>query len=251
MSKLSIITINYNDAIGLRKTIESVVSQSFRDFEYIIIDGGSSDNSKNVILEYQSKITNWVSEKDNGIYNAMNKGILKARGEYCLFLNSGDFLVNQNVLQSVLSHPTNADIIYGNIHIDWGNNITQGKMPNKITFEQMYLDTLWHPVSFIKRNLFEKFGFYNESYKIVADYDFFFNVIIMKSVLLSYVDIDISVYNVNGLSSKPENKILERAERKKVVESYLTPSIIEFANTYCVKDNSNNSFIKKIKHLFR
>ena len=85
--KLSIITINYNNAIGLKKTIESIVEQTYHEFEYIVIDGGSNDDSKKVILENQNNISDWCSEKDAGIYNAMNKGILKATGEYLLFLN--------------------------------------------------------------------------------------------------------------------------------------------------------------------
>src|SRR6185312_1481830 len=178
--------------------------------------------SVEVIKKYVDKITYWISENDKGIYNAMNKGIERAKGEYCLFLNSGDFLCNKGVIKDVFSSNNNTDIIYGNMMIDWGNGKkTKGEMPDIITTEQMYVDTLWHPVSFIKRSLFEKHGFYNESYKIVADYDFFFKTIIGNKVSTKHLPILISEYNVNGLSSKPENKILEKAERKKVIQSYL------------------------------
>lgn len=252
MKKLSIITINFNDFEGLQKTIESVINQTYLDYEFIVIDGGSSDHSKSVIEKNQSKITYWVSEKDTGIYNAMNKGILKAKGEYCLFLNSGDYLFNATVLENVFSNKSEADIIYGNMQIDWGNgNMTIGKMPQKIAFEQMYLDTLWHPVSFIKRNLFEKCGMYNEAYKIVADYDFFFKVIIMHSVSMQYVDLVISSYNVNGLSSLAENKILEKNERQKVKQSYLPAAIIEFADQKCTAQQIGNSFYFKLKNLLK
>lgn len=252
MKKLSIITINFNDFKGLQKTIESVINQTYLDYEFIIIDGGSSDDSKSIIEKYQSKITYWVSEKDNGIYNAMNKGILKAHGEYCLFLNSGDYLFNATVLENVFSNKSDADIIYGNMQIDWGNdNLKIGKMPQKITFEHIYLDTLWHPVSFIKRNLFEKYGMYNELYKIVADYDFFFKVIVMHSVSMQHVDLVISSYNINGLSSLPENKILEKNERQKVKQSYLPASIIEFADQKCVAEQQDNSFFLKLKNLLK
>ena len=88
--RLSIITINYNNREGLRKTIESVVNQTYRNFEYIIIDGGSTDGSVEVVKEYADRISYWVSEPDNGIYNAMNKGVLAANGKYIQFLNSGD-----------------------------------------------------------------------------------------------------------------------------------------------------------------
>ena len=230
MPLLSIITINFNNANGLQQTIESVVNQNFSDFEYIIIDGGSSDHSKAIIEKYQSKITYYVSEKDNGIYNAQNKGILKSKGEYCLFLNSGDYLCNSDVLKKVFNKESIADIIYGNMQIDYGNGkIEFGKMPSKLTFKQMYLDTLWHPVSFIKRSLFETYGLYNEKYKMVADYDFFFNVIIMKSVSTHYIDMDISVFNMDGVSSLEINKEKEQQERKMVMQSYLPPLVIEYA----------------------
>ena len=88
--KLSIITINYNNREGLKKTINSVINQTFRDFEYILIDGGSEDGSKEIILQHEAQFSYWRSEKDHGIYNAMNKGILAAKGDYLLFLNSGD-----------------------------------------------------------------------------------------------------------------------------------------------------------------
>ncbi|MDR2910496.1 MAG: glycosyltransferase [Bacteroidales bacterium] len=94
--KLSIITINLNNVAGLQKTIESVVKQTFTDYEYIVIDGGSTDGSADIIKQHANKITYWVSEPDKGIYNAMNKGIRVAKGEYCLFLNSGDWLINSN-----------------------------------------------------------------------------------------------------------------------------------------------------------
>ena len=90
--KLSIITINYNNAIGLEKTIKSLIEQSYQEYEYIVIDGASDDDSKAVILKNQSHISTWCSEKDTGVYNAMNKGILRSTGEYLLFLNSGDYL---------------------------------------------------------------------------------------------------------------------------------------------------------------
>jgi glycosyltransferase involved in cell wall biosynthesis len=97
--KLSIITINKDNARGLEKTIQSVMGQTYNDFEYIVIDGASSDDSVDIIKRYADRMTYWVSEPDTGIYNAMNKGIRKAQGEYCLFLNSGDVLINSNSLK--------------------------------------------------------------------------------------------------------------------------------------------------------
>lgn len=247
--KLSVITINRNNADGLDKTIQSVINQSYKDFEYIVIDGNSTDDSVDIIKKYDNKINYWISETDTGIYNAMNKGITKANGNYLLFLNSGDYLVNKDVLKSVFEHQQTADIIYGNMQIDWGNGkITSGKMPDKITFKQMYLDTLWHPVSFIKKTLFDKYGLYNETYKIVADYDFFFKVIIIHNASTYHVNVDIAMYNLTGLSSLDSNKALEQAERKKVIESYLPQSIIDFAIDAIVPDKL--SIFDRLKNKF-
>jgi glycosyltransferase involved in cell wall biosynthesis len=247
--KLSVITINRNNAEGLDKTIQSVINQSYNDFEYIVIDGNSTDDSVDIIKKYDNKINCWISETDTGIYNAMNKGIAKANGNYLLFLNSGDYLVNKDVLKSVFEYQQTADIIYGNMQIDWGNGkITSGKMPDKITFKQMYIDTLWHPVSFIKKTLFNKYGLYNETYKIVADYDFFFKVIIKHNATTYHVNVDIAMYNLTGLSSLDSNKALEQAERKKVIESYLPQSIIDFAIDTIVPDKL--SIFDRLKNKF-
>ena len=225
MPILSIITINFNNAIGLEKTINSVTSQLFHDYEYLVIDGGSNDGSVDIIKR-QKKINYWVSERDGGIYDAMNKGILKATGRYLLFLNSGDFLCD-NVLQHVFDENQRNDIIYGNMKINWGESkITAGYMPNKITIEHMVKDTLWHPISFIKKELFDKFGLYNTNYKIVADYDFFFKTIIMNKVSTCHLNLFITEYNVEGLSSLPSNKKQEKIERLQVLQSYLSEEAI-------------------------
>lgn len=251
MIKLSVITINYNNAKGLEKTIQSVISQTFIDYEYIIIDGGSYDGSKEIIEKQTTKITYWVSEKDKGIYNAMNKGIKQAKGEYCLFLNSGDFLCSDKVLEEVFVITSIADIIYGNMMIDWGNGKkTEGKMPDTITTQQMYNDTLWHPVSFIKRELFDKYGLYNEAYKIVADYDFFFKTIIANKVSTKHIPLLVSVYNVDGFSSKSENKVIEKEERTRVIQTYLSQEEINYLEGITQKEkkkkeNPLKSLLKK------
>ena len=245
MPLLSIITINFNNAEGLKKTMESVFSQSFNDFEYLIIDGGSTDASVEIIKQ-NKKINYWISEKDNGIYDAMNKGILKSFGNYLLFLNSGDYLC-ENVLGKVFSETHTEDILYGNMKINWGgNNITDGIMPNKITLEHLVKDTLWHPVSFIKKELFNKFGLYNTDYEIVADYEFFFkNIIINKSsnVHLNYF---ITEYNVEGFSSLPTNKVKEKAERLKVIKTYLSNEELNNIN-YLLVEKKETLFMRVFK----
>ncbi len=117
MSKLSIITVNFNNATGLQKTFDSVFEQTFKDFEYIIVDGGSTDGSEEIIERNRDKINYWVSEKDKGVYHAMNKGMAKASGDYLLFLNSGDHFKDENILLEVMPELDGTGIVYGNIFL--------------------------------------------------------------------------------------------------------------------------------------
>jgi glycosyltransferase involved in cell wall biosynthesis len=224
--KLSIITINYNNAGGLKKTLDSILGQAERSFEYIVIDGGSTDGSKD-LLEQSNGIAYWVSERDKGIYDAMNKGIAKASGEYLLFINSGDKLFEPDTIKKIIPQLDGASIVYGNMKIDEGKQLKDGFMPDTIDLRQMMNDTLWHPVSFIKKELFDKHGLYKTDYKICGDYDFFFNVIIDKKVPLKHINQFICVFDLTGISSKSENAALIKEEKAKVQKSYLSEEQIE------------------------
>jgi glycosyltransferase involved in cell wall biosynthesis len=246
MVKLSIITINFNNDAGLQLTIESVVKQSFINYEFLIIDGGSTDESISILKKYQNMNIHWVSEKDAGIYNAMNKGILKAKGEYILFLNSGDWLKNEHVLKKVFSSGSSADIMYGNMIINWGGGKTKkGIMPDEISLYQMYTDTLWHPVSFIKSSLFAKYGLYDESFKLVGDYEFFFRTIIGEKVSTEHLNISISVFEMDGLSSRPENRDILKSERRRVIERFLNEAQIESLEKQVKKSSKASLLIKQ------
>lgn len=202
--KLSIITINKNNAKGLEKTILSVINQSFDDFEYIVIDGQSEDSSVEIIRKYSNKITYWVSENDTGIYNAMNKGIKKANGEYLLFLNSGDFLVDDYILMTVFDEEKNADFLCCNIqYSDNGEIVHTSKLPEKITFGTLYFQGLPHQATFIKRDTFTKYGLYCEDYKFIADIEYWYRCIILNCCSTEVIDMVVSDYNLEGLSSQP------------------------------------------------
>lgn len=220
--KLSIITINKNNAIGLEKTILSVINQNFDDFEYIVIDGQSKDSSVEIIRNHTNKIAYWVSEKDNGIYNAMNKGINKANGEYLLFLNSGDYLLNNDVLVKVFSLERNADFLCCNIqYSDGGKIVHTTKLPDKITFGTLYFQGLPHQATFIKRDTFTKYGLYSEDYKYIADIEYWYRCIILNCCSTQVIDMVISDYNLEGLSSQPifiDNKKATDAEFERIMD---------------------------------
>lgn len=200
--KLSIITVNLNNGSGLRKTIESVLSQDYVDFEYIIIDGGSQDESVDIIKEYENGINYWISETDTGIYNAMNKGIVKSKGEYLLFINSGDFL-SENILNRIISSDSlNSDILYGNAFVVFKNGERELFIPPKeLTFNTFFNGTICHQATFIKKELFEKYGMYNEGYKIVSDWIFFLKVIVFEKVLVRYIDETIASVDGHGIGT--------------------------------------------------
>lgn len=233
--KLSIITINLNNASGLRKTIESVISQTFSDFEYIIIDGGSTDGSVDVIKEYSDKITYWVSEPDKGIYNAMNKGIEKATGEYCIFMNSGDCLFNNTIVEEVFKQENNLgyDIIYGNLQRTFTDNtIDIVLMPVQITPKFLIESTLCHQITFIRRDLFCRFGKYREDLQVVSDWAFFLKVIVFANTTRHYIDKVICNFRMDGLSSNPKNQKLIANEREKVIDEYFSNELLTICNDF-------------------
>lgn len=226
-NKVGIITVNFNQGEGLAKTMQSVLDQTV-PCDYIVIDGGSTDTSKTEIEKQASKLNYWISEKDNGVYDAMNKGIQASQAEYLLFLNSGDQLASADVIEQALPYLTaERDIVYGNLLINDQGKISEGFMPDAIDLKQMMNDTLWHPVSFVKRDLFLKYGNYDTSFKIVGDYDFFFRVIISKNVNCFHISKFISIFHLDGMSSSPSNVPIIRAEKELVQKKYLSQEQID------------------------
>lgn len=230
---LSIITINRNNASGLRKTMRSVLEQDFTDFEYVVVDGASTDASVDVIKEYAEKFgerLKWVSEKDNGIYNAMNKGIKMASGEYLEFLNSGDCLAAPDVSSKMLKALQDKNlpsILYGNMF----KQMADGRVlrdrcfaGQDITFLGFFTGTLNHSPAYIKRSLFDKYGLYDESLKIVSDWKWYLQVIVLGEEKPEYSDIDVTVFDMAGISEK--NKDLGKEERRKVLEELVPASIL-------------------------
>lgn len=242
MCKLSIITINYNNAVGLDKTIQSVLSQTSSDFEYILVDGGSTDGSINIITQYANmpmKIHfSWLSEKDNGIYHAMNKGIRMAKGEYVQFLNSGDSLVSDDVVEKmffqlqVTSFKSQVSILYGNMLKQMPKGLLRdksfaGRQPTMLDF---YTGTLNHSPAYIKRSLFDEFGLYDETLKICSDYKWYIQTIIFGGVNPIYKDIDVTLFDMTGISTV--NTSLDKEERTKILNAYFPAKVLEDYKKY-------------------
>ena len=222
---LSIITVNLNNASGLQKTIESVISQTFIDYEYIIIDGGSTDGSVEVIKQYENKISYWVSEPDKGIYNAMNKGIRKAKGEYIIFMNSGDCFAS-DVLIKVYNQLT-SDIVCGNATLTLNNGkkwVFDSPKSNDLSLYRFFYSSLPHQASFFKKILFQN-NLYNENYKIVSDWEFFIKRLIFDNCSYHHIDTLIADTEPGGISSNRTPNHEE--ERLRVLEQLLPSRIIK------------------------
>jgi glycosyltransferase involved in cell wall biosynthesis len=219
MIKLSIITVNFNNLDGLKRTIESVVNQTWQEFEYIVIDGGSTDGSVRYIESKSEKIDYWINEKDNGVYNAMNKGIAKAKGDYLLFLNSGDHLYNDDVLQNCNELLIEKDLIYFNLNIVDQNVSWIRKYTDNLLFSYFAQDTLPHPATFIKKILFDKVGLFDENLKIVSDWKFFIQSICKFNSSYLRIDQTLSTFYLDGLSSDPTNQKIIFDEKQLVLQS--------------------------------
>lgn len=227
--KLSIITINYNDKNGLKKTIESVVNQKWQDFEFIVIDGDSTDGSKTVIDSHKSVFTHAISEPDTGIYHAMNKGIALARGKYLLFLNSGDILFDENTLQKSQEYlNSNKGIYYGDILYQDIDRQRERIFPNELTFLFFLEHSLSHQAAFIQRILFDEIFLYNEAFKIVSDWEFFIYAICKHNVSYQRIPFFMTIYDTNGISSMEDNHPLMYKERRQSLEKYFPAFLADY-----------------------
>lgn len=207
MTRISIITVNFNNLLGLQKTMQSVLCQKYANIEYIIIDGGSTDGSKEFIMNHQDKLSYWCSEKDGGIYEGMNKGISKATGEYVLFLNSGDYFYSPQVLSKVFkNHPDN-DLLIGRqcYYNQKGKKSTAWSIQAKDINERFFWsNTLPHQSTFIKSTLLKKIGGYNLNYRICADWVFWYEAIVEHKCTYSCIKNKISYMENWGVSSNME-----------------------------------------------
>lgn len=214
--KYSVITINYNHKEGLIRTIESVIKQIYTEYEFIIIDGGSTDGSVDVIKKYAENITYWVSEKDKGVYHAMNKGVAHAHGDYCIFMNSGDCFHSPKALESVKEYEE--DVICGQV-----STFPSGHHKPTITLVDLMRISLPHQAMFIKRELLIKHP-YDEKYKILSDWKFCIEALVLDNCSFRNIEVVISDYESGGISAN-SNGLLP-IERKQILKELLPPRII-------------------------
>ncbi len=215
--KLSIITINYNHLDGLKRTYESVVGQTWQDFEWIVIDGGSTDGSREFIEEHKDWFSYWCSEPDKGVYHAMNKGIAKALGEYLNFMNSGDMFFDSGSLATVFLKERSADVLYGAMLLADGTLDHEPMMKTRLHWFDFYNNTLPHQASFIRRELFARVGSYDESFRISADWYFFAKAFVRYGASVEFIPSVLARFEGGGCSADSKIADVENARFKQDV----------------------------------
>lgn len=235
--KFSIITINYNNCEGLKKTITSVIEQNYKDYEYIIIDGGSTDGSVDVIKKYDQFISFWVSEKDAGIYNAMNKGIRHSTGDYLNFMNSGDTFFGSDILKKMETQLGNYDIVVGKeFHQDPITGETASTfLPSRLSMATFVVSYLPHQSGFIRRSLLESMP-YDESLRIVSDWKFYMYQVVYNESSIKLIDLIISKREQNGISNA--NGDLNYKEREQVIKEMLPPGVLKDYRSLALLDKT-------------
>lgn len=217
---ITVITVVYNKVQEIETTIRSVIAQNYPSIDYIIIDGGSTDGTIEIIKRYNDCISLWISEPDKGIYDAMNKGIIHAKGEWINFMNAGDCYKSNNILTQLSSYLTaNIDILRGNIirvypHFKVKSVGVTVQNPGLI---DLFNNTFHHQATLIRISLFKKYGLYSLDYKLCSDWKFFFDCIVLHHINSKYVDITVALFKMDGASTN--HSILYTKEQEKYLKT--------------------------------
>jgi glycosyltransferase involved in cell wall biosynthesis len=232
--KISIITITYNSQETIKKTIESVLSQSYSNIEYIIVDGKSTDKTIHIIKTYYNRISKFISEKDEGLYFALNKGIRIASGDVIGFLHSDDFFEDNNVISNIVNvfNKSKSDGVYGNLfYVNKNNKVIRKWVSN--SFKMNSLKFGWmppHPTIFLKSNIYKKYGCFNTTYRISADYEFILRIFKEKNLKLTYLPIFITRMTLGGVSSSFKNLLSKLVEDYNIIKSH---NLLSFLTLIC------------------
>jgi len=214
----SIITVCWNEEAGIKKTCESIVTQSYKDYEWIVIDGASTDRTLEILKEYETNMTCLISASDKGIYDAMNKGLIKASGEYVVFINGGDALASHDVLEKVKLAP-HVDIIYGDMRQDSPDGPVM-IYPNEIIFSDLLTLMLPHQATYYRRELFKYHGHYDISYRIAADYEFNLRLLASGKISLHHIAKPLAIFDLSGISSSQKHRDLRKLENHQIRMKY-------------------------------
>lgn len=237
---VSIVTIAYNDIDNLKKTRESIISQTFHHYEWIVIDGGSTDGTKEYLEQHASEMAYWCSEKDNGVYDAQNKGTQKAAGDYVIYMNAGDTFFDAHVLENVFSKPHSGDVLYGN----WTTERESGKRqdhtpPAELTFSWFYCKNICHQAMFIKTSLLKKSP-YRLDCRLYGDWAKWMELSYQGKVF-EYVPYTICVFMLGGMSGLSEESKMQ--EMKRIRHEYYPGSLKTMALRFHNANGVNPDYI--------
>lgn len=245
--KVSVITACYNAEATLEDTLRSVAKQTYPDIEYIIADGASTDKTLEIIEKYRNNISVLITEPDKGVYNAMNEGIKAATGDLIIFLNADDIFINELVIERFanFAKERKEGLILGDIvFLDkYTGKVYHEKQP-LIDGIQLLKSTVFHPATFFRREVFEKYGLYNEENKIASDYEWYVNYFVKNSGNYAYLDKPVTVFSMGGLSSNEKYNEIHKTERETIQKKYFTNNQIK---TFEILNNFFSRKINKIK----
>jgi len=253
--KVSIITACYNAEKTVEDTIKSVVKQTYSNIEYIIVDGASKDSTLAIVEKYGNLVAKIISEPDNGVYNAMNKGIKAATGDLLFFLNADDIFINELVIDQFANFAKNnpQGLILGNlILLDKYDGRIYHEKQSLIDNIQLLKSTVFHPATFFRREIFEKYGLYNEKNKIASDYEWYLNYFVKNNGNFAYLDKPVSIFSMGGLSSNNECGKIHKEEREKIQKQYFNKFQLKnftFLNKFFPRRLNKHSFRKTLSKL--
>lgn len=238
--KISVITVTYNALDGLRRTVKSVIGQQFDDYEFIVVDGAGADGTAYYLRSETTGVTRWVSEPDGGIYEAMNKGVRMAQGEYCIFMNAGDCFVDDKVMATMVPFLDGTDLVTGNqINVSEQGRIDDySPADGSFSLVNLLQSAVKHQSTFIRRTVLLKHP-YDESLRLVSDWKLFLELFLEGSVSYKTVNVNVCFFFGGGATDK--NRDLGKRERLKVLSGYPEYKDI-WSSPY------NPSFAQKVKN---
>lgn len=249
---VSVITVTFNAQQYIEQTIESVLAQTYQNVEYIIIDGGSTDGTVDIIRRYAERLSYWVTEKDNGIYDAMNKGIRHAKGELIGMVNASDSYENdtiQAVVDAYRLHPENG-VFHGNINmLNEDGSLFKQKCANNNLTQLNNGFRLFHPTFFVKKDTYQRIGLYDTSFRLAADYDFALRCR-NAGVTFYHIPQVLSNFRVGGATNKQRLNSLNESKMA-LLKNGVTPQQAEQTYRFWLKQMRKDIVLRKIYNILR